>query len=230
MNWFVLRPRFLNQAKSTSQIGAKHLSWERKKLEPVEPSEQAEWPTDFSPLEEIASWAAKKEGCPRHDLEEAVDCILVALIVAYARIAKANAPDAYARTVARNHVRKIIVREKIRPEVLLSELPQAVDPESGEDRGQDEIMGTLPGNGFQTWFRSGILETLFEEMRRGLGLLSLRERMILERFYGLGNFEETSVRDIANLLDLSETTVKHIKADVLKRMRSYLCSVIQKAA
>ena len=99
-----------------------------------------------------------------------------------------------------------------------------------EQHQRRHALKDLPGNGFQTWFRSGILETLFEEMRRGLGLLSLRERMILERFYGLGNFEETSVRDIANLLDLSETTVKHIKADVLKRMRSYLCSVIQKAA
>jgi RNA polymerase sigma factor (sigma-70 family) len=227
---FVLRPRSLNQAKHTSQRGAKHLSWEKRKPEPTKPSEQVEWPTDLSPLESIAKWASIKEGCPKHDLGEVADSTLVALIVAHSRISKAASPDAYARTVARNHARKIIIKEKKKPEVLLSELPQAVDPKTGESREADEIIGTLPGNGYQAWLRSGILENLFEALRAGLRLLPFRERMILERFYGLETFEATSIRDIASSLGLSETTVKHIKADVLERMRDFLCRVVLKSA
>jgi DNA-directed RNA polymerase specialized sigma subunit len=59
-------------------------------------------------------------------------------------------------------------------------------------------------------------------MNIGLGLLEERERIILERFYGLGRFEESSICEIAASLGISETRVKHIKADVLRRMRGFL--------
>jgi hypothetical protein len=77
---------------------------------------------------------------------------LVALIIDYIRIAKARNPDAYARTTARNYARKIIVKEKRRPETTLSEFFMLLIPRQGKTASLKRLLAFCRAKVFKLGF------------------------------------------------------------------------------
>lgn len=62
-------------------------------------------------------------------------------------------------------------------------------------------------------------ESLRKEIQKGLETLNYRERVILERYYGLNDLERWGLDEIAENLDLSKERVRQVKDRALRRLR-----------
>jgi len=63
-------------------------------------------------------------------------------------------------------------------------------------------------------------ETISAETNRALGFLEKRERLIIERTFGINGQPEKTLEEIGNSLDLSRERVRQIREKVIRKLRA----------
>jgi len=86
---------------------------------------------------------------------------------------------------------------------------------------QTEVKDFLIGDSYQRFEQDMNHQALKDELNELFDNLTEREKVILNMYFGLNNEEATTLRDIAERLELTNERVRQIKEDTLRRLRVF---------
>ena len=93
----------------------------------------------------------------------------------------------------------------------------------------NSLLDIMPNNEVPTADDQLVLESLRDEIARILLLLSERERMIIEAFFGINNQQDLTLEEIGDKFGLTRERVRQIKEKAIRRLRNNMKSNLLKS-
>lgn len=169
----------------------------------------------------LVAHIARKYANPTFSTEDyiSIGCIgLIKAINTYSSKKSVRLATYAARCIENEILMSIRTSKKSRQEVSIS-LPIGTDKD-GNEISLNDILGTDPDEVIDELSLKYQIKELYKKLR----LLSPRERMIICLRYGLGPYERTTQREIAEKLHISRSYVSRIEKKALEKLRMELQS------
>lgn len=167
----------------------------------------------------LVAHIARKYANPTVSTEDyiSIGCIgLIKAVNTYSSKKSVRLATYAARCIENEILMSIRTSKKSRQEVSIS-LPIGTDKD-GNEISLNDILGTDPDEVVDELS----LKYQVQELYRKLRLLSPRERLIISLRYGLGPYERTTQREIAEKLSISRSYVSRIEKKALEKLRTEL--------
>ena len=167
----------------------------------------------------LVAHIARKYANPTVSTEDyiSIGCIgLIKAINTYSSKKSVRLATYAARCIENEILMSIRTSKKSRQEVSIS-LPIGTDKD-GNEISLNDILGTDPDEVIDELS----LKYQIKELYKKLQLLSPRERVIICLRYGLGPYERTTQREIAEKLCISRSYVSRIEKKALEKLRTAL--------
>lgn len=121
-----------------------------------------------------------------------------------------------------------IPEDKIINAMKINSKHVSVDTPIGEGDA-NSLLDIMPNNEVPTADDQLVLESLRDEIARILLLLSERERMIIEAFFGINNQQDMTLEEIGDKFGLTRERVRQIKEKAIRRLRNNMKSNLLKS-
>ena len=165
----------------------------------------------------LVAHIARKYASPTVSAEDyiSIGCIgLIKAINTYSSKKSVRLATYAARCIENEILMSIRTSKKTRQEVSIS-LPIGTDKD-GNEISLNDILGTDPDEVSDHLALKMQIRELYEKLQQ----LPLREQTILCLRYGLGPYDRTTLREIAEKLQISRSYVSRIEKKALERLRS----------
>lgn len=169
----------------------------------------------------LVAHIARKYASPTVSMEDyiSIGCIgLIKAVNTYSSKKAVRLATYAARCIENEILMSIRTSKKHRQEVSIS-LPIGTDKD-GNEISLNDILGTEQDDVFENLSLKMQIQKLYEKLAR----LPSRERLILCLRYGLGPYDKTTQREVADKLGISRSYVSRIEKKALERLRSELDS------
>ena len=167
----------------------------------------------------LVAHIARKYASPTVSAEDyiSIGCIgLIKAVNTYSSKKSVRLATYAARCIENEILMSIRTSKKNRQEVSIS-LPIGTDKD-GNEISLNDILGTDPDEVIDHLALKMQIRELYEKLQQ----LPLREQTILCLRYGLGPYDRTTQREIAEKLQISRSYVSRIEKKALERLRSEL--------